>query len=195
MATETPNQTLTTYLGDMHALITHGLQAVGRQIENLKGKNHPEALAAVQEIERTLRTHASMLEARVNALGGSTTQPLKDAVSAVAGFVAGLINAVRDEEASKSMRDDYTYLSHVAVGYLMLYTTAASLADRETASLSESAYRDTARLIMHIDRIVPTVVVQELRQDGLSAMDVSTEAVAMVKKAWDRESGAASLPR
>jgi len=141
MATETPSSTLTTYVSDMHALVTHGLQAVERQIDNLKDEGHPEAYSAVQEIARTLRIHASMLDARTKTLGGSTTQPVKDAVSAVAGVAAGLINAVRPEEASKSIRDDYTFLSHTAIGYLMLYTTAASLGDPETAHSRRAAIR------------------------------------------------------
>ena len=195
MTTETPNQTLTTYVSDMHALVTHGLTAIDRQVDNLKNEGHPEALAAVQEFQRTLRTHASMLEARVRGLGGSTTQPVKDAVSAVAGLAAGLVNAVRAEEASKSIRDDYTFLSHVAVGYLMLHTTATGLGDRETSALAETGYGDAARLIMHIDRILPTVVLQELNQDGLAVADVAKATQSMVKKSWDREASALPVAR
>lgn len=187
MATQTPNQALTTYVGDMHALVTHGLQAVERQIENLKEEGHPEAYNAVQEVARTLRVHASMLDARTRALGGSATKPVKDAVSAIAGVAAGLINAVRSEEASKSIRDDYTFLSHAAIGYLMLYTTAASLADNETAQLAQTGYQDVARLAMQVDHIMPTLVIQELMQDGLRVTDVSSQALRMVKQAWSHE--------
>mgnify|MGYP000529200261 CR=1 FL=1 len=197
MATETPHSTLTTYVSDMHALVSHGLQAIERQVDNLKDKStkHPEAYAAVRDFQRTLQAHASMLDARVNALGGSSTQPVKDAVSAVAGFAAGLINAVRAEEASKSIRDDYTYFSHVAIGYLMLHTTAAGLGDRETAALAETGYRDAARIIMHIDHIMPTLVLQELREDGLGVTDVTSEALSMVKNAWNREASTTGFAR
>ena len=193
MASNTRKDALIRYTSDMHALVTHGVQALGRQIENLKDANHPEAHAAVQDFHRTLQAHASILEARVEALGGSATQPLKEAVSRVAGLVAGLVNAVRGEEASKSLRDDYTYLSHVAIGYMMLDTTAAGLSDRETRAIAETGYRDAARMVVHVDRIMPTVVLQELRQDGLTVNDVSTEVLSMVRDAWDRGSSAASM--
>lgn len=185
----TPNETLITYVSDMHALVTHGLQAVGRQIENLKDKSarHPEAYSTIQEIERTLQAQATMLDARVTALGGTAKQPVKDVVSAIAGYAAGLINAVREEEASKSVRDDYTFLAHTSIGYLMLYTTAAGLGDRETAILAETCYRDSARLAMHIDKMMPALVLQELREDGLAVTDVSQETMMMVRRAWDRE--------
>jgi hypothetical protein len=195
MATETPNQTLTTYVTDMHALITHGLLAIHRQSENLKNEQHPEALDAVKDFERTLRSQLSMLEARAKGLGGKVTQPVKDAVSAVAGVAAGLINAVRPEEAAKSIRDDYTFLSLVSVSYLMLHTTASGLSDRETAALAETGYRDVARMIMTIDRIMPIVVTQELRQDGHTILDVTEQGHEMVKKAWNREAADRSASR
>jgi hypothetical protein len=179
----------------MHALVTHGLAAVGRQLENLKDKSlrHPEAYSALEEIQRTLQAQATMLDARVTGLGGSTAQPVKDAVSAVAGYAAGLINAVREEEASKSIRDDYTFLAHTSIGYLMLHTTAAALSDLETAALADACYRDAARLAMHIDRIMPALVLQELREDGLATVDAAQETRTMVRKAWDREAPAAGF--
>jgi hypothetical protein len=75
----------------------------------------------------------------------------------VAGVVAGLYNQVRSEAASKSIRDDYTFLSHCAVAYLMPHTIS-SLGDGETAQLAERGYRGCARIIMEIDRLLPSLV-------------------------------------
>ena len=189
----TAHDTLKTYVGDMHALVSHGLQAIDRQSSNLKDEGHQEALQTVQELRAVLKTHLDLLDARVKSLGGSATKPIKDAISAVAGVAAGLINAVRPEEAAKSLRDDYTFFSHCAVGYLMLYTTACSLSDNETAMLAERGYRDCARMAMTIDRIMPTLVVQELRQDGLPVSEVRQKVQSMVKNAWMRESAPAGM--
>jgi len=186
--TEKRTATLTTYITDMHALVNHGLRAIDLIAQNLKGEHHPEAVAAVVDIQRTLQGQLTALDARAQALGGKTTQPIKDAVAAVTGFAAGLIAAVRPEEAAKAIRDSYTYLSHVAIGYLMLYTTAAGLADRETSVLAEQGYRDAARLVILIDKIMPVLVTQELREDGLPMAEVSDEAHKMVVQAWQRES-------
>ncbi len=186
--TEKRTATLTTYVTDMHALVNHGLRAVDLIAQNLKGEHHPAAVAAVVDIQRTLQGQLSSLDARAQALGGTTTQPIKDAVTAVTGFAAGLIAAVRPEEAAKSIRDSYTYLSHVAIGYLMLYTTASGLGDRETSILAEQGYRDAARLVILIDKIMPLLVIQELREDGLPMAEVSDEVHKMVVAAWQRES-------
>lgn len=186
---EKSTATLATYITDMYALINHGLKAVDRQAEHLRKKqdSHPEALAAVHEFQRVLRVHMSALDVRAEALGGKTTKPLKEVVTTLTGIAAGLISAMRPEEASKAIRDDYTFLSHVAIGYLMLHTTATGLGDMETASIAEQGYRDAARLVMRIDQIMPTLVLQELRQDGLPVGPASEQSIMMVQRAWNRE--------
>jgi len=182
----TKNETLTTYVGDVHALVSHGLQAVDRQVDNLAKVSHRDALPAVREAKRVLEQHKARLQTRVTALGGSATAPVKDAVSAAAGVAAGLFNAIRPSETVKSLRDDATFFSGLSVAYLLLYTTATGLRDGETASLAQSGYEDAARLVMHFDRILPKVTVEELREDQLDVADVSENVRAMVAAAWDR---------
>ncbi len=192
--TENTTATLTTYITDMYALINHGLKAIDRQAESLRKKDtHPEALAAVHEFQRVLRVNMMALETRAKALGGKTTKPLKEVVTTLTGIAAGLMAALRPEEASKAIRDDYTFLSHVAIGYLMLHTTATGLGDLETATLAEQGYRDAARLVMRIDQIMPTLVLQELRQDGLPVGPASEQSIMMVQRAWTREAAVAGM--
>lgn len=193
MTTANKTDTLQTYVGDVQALIGHGLQAIEHQLTNLQGKGHEEALQTLRDFRDVLKRHHLALEARIKDLGGSGRTGAKEAVARVAGVAAGIINKVRPEEASKSVRDDYTFLSHCAVAYLMLFTTAASLDDKETVELAERGYRDCARLIMVVDRIMPSLVVEELRQDGLPVIDASERVRSMVSDAWRREAGPAGV--
>ncbi len=187
MAHATKSETLKTYVGDVHALVSHGLQAVTRQVDSLKKVSHRDAPPTVEECQRVLTRQKTALEDRLKALGGSASAPLKDAVSAVAGVAAGLIDAVRPSETVKSLRDDATFFSHLGVSYLLLYTTASGLGDAETARLAESGYGDAARIIMHLDRILPKITIEELREDKLDVSDVNAATHAMVKAAWNRE--------
>ena len=183
------NEVLTTYVGDVHALVCHGEQAIHRQVEQLKDVSHQDAKTAVAAFEKILVRQKSELEARIKALGGSATAPVKDAVAAVAGVAAGLINAIRPSETAKGLRDDHTYFNHLGVAWLMLYTTATSLGDTETATLADRGYEDTTQAIMHINRILPKIVVEELREDKeLHPADTEQQTRSMVKKAWERES-------
>jgi hypothetical protein len=176
------------YLHDMHALVGHGHQAVRRQRDQLKDAGHADAHAAVARWEAGLDQHLAMLRDRLQAIGESVTSPLQDAAAAAAGVAAGLYNAVRSEEASKSIRDDYTFFSHCAVSYLMLHTTTTSLGDQGTAGLAERGYKDMARFCMEIDDLIPRLVLDELRQDGHAAADVAAQCDRLVSEAW-RPSG------
>jgi len=189
MATDKKNEVLIKYVTDVHALVTHGVTTIHRQVENLKNVSHQDAKTAVAAFEKILMKQKAELEARIQSLGGSpATQPVKDAVAAVAGVAAGVINAVRPSETAKSIRDDHTYFAHLDVAWLMLHTTATSLGDATTASLAERGYADTARMIMHVDRILPKIVVEELREDkALQPSDIEQQTRSMVKAAWDRE--------
>lgn len=185
MAT-TKNDTLVTYVGDVHALVTHGLQALERQSSNLKHVSHKDALPAVTEGVRILERQKTTLEARLAALGGSATAPVKDAISAIAGVAAGLIDAVRSSETVKSLRDDAAFFSGLGIAYLLLYTTASGLHDEQTASLAQEGYKDSAHMVMHLDRILPKVTIEELREDKLDVSDVHEKVMKMVSGAWDR---------
>jgi ferritin-like metal-binding protein YciE len=188
MAKDKKNEILIKYVSDVHALVTHGVQAIHRQVDQLKNVSHQDAKAAVTAFEGTLRKQQTLLDTRMKELGGTTAQPVKDAVAAVAGVAAGLIDAVRSSETAKSIRDDHTYLNHLGIAWLMLHTTATSLGDAETSSLAERGYGETSKMIMHADRILPKIVFEELREDeSLQPRDTQEQTRRMVQNAWNRE--------
>ncbi len=188
MAEDKKNEILTTYVSDVHALVTHGIQAIDRQIEAMKTVSHKDAEPAVQEFKKTLEQQKTALETRLKALGGSTPGPVKDAITAVAGAAAGLVDKMRSSATVKSIRDDYTFFGMLNVSWLMLHTTASSLGDVETAKIAERGYAESAKAVIHIDRILPKMVVEELGEDkALHPTDTSPQCQEMIKKAWNRE--------
>jgi hypothetical protein len=175
------------YVEDLHSLVTHGLQPISQQLDEARSQGHTDAAQLITELQRTLQEHERVLAERMHALGTSPTTGVQGAAAAVAGVVAGIYNHVRTEAVSKSLRDDYTFTSHCSISWLMLMTTARSLGDHETEELAERGYRDTARLVMRIDRVMPRLVVDELHQDGFAAQDVADWAQRIVSDAWTRE--------
>jgi len=172
------------YLADMHSLESHGHSAISRQVSQLKDSQHPQAYALVAEFEQLTERHMSQIEERIKALGGNVSKPVQDAASALTGVVAGVYNSVRSEEASKSIRDDYTFLSHVGIASMMLYTTARAVGDGVTAQIAQAIYGDSARAAMKIDDIMPRLVIEELRQDNLPITDSSEDTRKLVHQAW-----------
>ncbi len=122
-----------------------------------------------------------LLEVRLSALGGIPTAPVKDVVAAVAGVAAGLINAVRPSETVKSLRDDAVFFSGLGVSYLLLYTTACGLNDQQASELAQRGYEGTARTVIHFDRVLPKVTIEEVRAQKLDVSDFSRRVNAMVR--------------
>jgi hypothetical protein len=174
------------YVEDLHSLVTHGLQPIAHQVDEARDREHADAAQLIAELQRTLQEHQRALAERMRALGTSPTTGVQDAAAAIARVVAGIYNQVRAEAVSKPLRD-YTFLSHCSISWLMLMTTARSLGDHDTEELAEQGYRDCARLVLRIDDVMPTLVFEELRQDGFAAQDVADWAHRIVSDAWTRE--------
>lgn len=170
--TSEEQQTITKYLGDMHALESHILQAIDKQDKLLH--DHPRAKEMISTFRTTIEGHVNALQARLDALGGSPTHPVKEAAAAAAGVVAGIYDKVRNEEASKDLRDDYTAINHAVISYIMLHTTALAFNDQATAELCKRHLTDNATFVMDINRYMPDLILEEFRQDGLTIDEGAT---------------------
>lgn len=169
------HELLRTCLGDVEALVGHGLQSLDGQL--------------MGRFREGLRNQARALEERRRALGGSAASPLKEALNRVAGLAAGAIGAVRSEEPVRSLGEGYALVSHCSVAYLMLFTTAEALGDNTTASLAQRGYAECARMSIEMDRLIPERVLEELKAGGHPVVDVAARARDMVRVAWERGDG------
>ncbi|MBA3945683.1 MAG: DUF892 family protein [Herpetosiphonaceae bacterium] len=160
------NRTLTTYVGDMHALEHHMLEPFQRQLELTK--DSPEAHQVVQQLVDTARRHETALDARVQQLGHpqkTVTDSVKAAVAALFGVAAGAIDTVRPQQVSKALRDSYTATNHAIIAYIMLQTTAIALNDQETATLAEQHLQDCVHNAQAIASVMPTLVIKDVSDD------------------------------
>ena len=156
--------TLKTYVGDMYSLESHIEEALDSQLKTTS--DHPKASVAVRRFHDMVRSQRDAMKAHLDALGGETGGAVKSAVSAVFGMAAGVIDKVRPEAVSKSLRDDYTAFNLAAVGYHMLYGTALMLGDQRTATLAEKHHRAYTDAVQDINQIILDVVGWELKKDG-----------------------------
>ena len=90
----------------------------------------------------------------------------KAAVATALGAFAGLYDKVRKDPVSRMLRDDYTALNMASFSYTMLHTTALAFHDEPVASLALKHLQDLTPLIMHLNEVVPHVVVKELQDEG-----------------------------
>ena len=173
---------IATYVSDMLALERHISAPIAAQLKSADHQAYGEAISIVSRIKTITDAHIAALERHLAAVGGHGGSPIKSAWSALLGGGAAAIDQIRKTKVSKSLRDDSTALSLAAISYTMLHATAMGLGDRATATLAKRHLDDIAPVIVEISRTMPTVVLQELRDDGesvtISAAELSTMETA-----------------
>lgn len=176
-------KTIADYVGDMVALESHIEEAMDRQLTETK--DDPEAHAAVQRFHDMVKGQRDALKTLQDEVGSTVGNPIIAAGATLLGKAAGVIDLVRTEGISKSLRDDYAAFSLAAISYSMLYTTSLGLGNRQVASMAEKHLTNYAGAIERINEVMPGVVERELAKDGHQT-DASAVAAtnAMVAKAW-----------
>ena len=176
-------QTIADYVGDMVALESHIEEALDRQLTEVQDDR--EASAAVRGFHDTVKQHRDTLIALQEDIGSTPGNPIKAAGAALLGKAAGVIDLVRTEGISKSLRDDYAAFSLAAISYSMLYTTSRGLGNERVADLAERHLTDYAGAIERINEIMPGVVDRELAKDGHQTNSAAVgQTRSMVTKAW-----------
>lgn len=176
------------YVSDMLALDRHILQAVERQVQDSTVMNMPETHQLIGRIETTMRMHVDHLEQYLETLGGDGASPVKNAVSSLLGVGAGLLDKVRTNTVSTMLRDDYTALSHAAIGYTMLHTTGLALRDQATADLALRHLKEVTPLITAISQFIPKPTIHDLLDEAeIVDVSVAERAARNVQEAWASE--------
>ena len=185
------NEAINSYITDMLALEGHIEKAILGQLEDLKG--YPEVVAELRRIHGKVDHHISDLRTLSERRGaGGAKEAVKRAGSAVLGAAAGVIDLVRTEGLPKNLRDDYTALSLASIGYVMLYSTGLSLADREVADLARQGFTDYAEAVSRLQAIIPAAVVTFLQEEGLPAReDLIPEVRQTIHEVWQTQSSGA----
>jgi ferritin-like metal-binding protein YciE len=186
-------QTVADYVGDMVALESHIEEALDRQLTETK--DDPEAHAAVQRFHDMVKAHRDALKGLQAEVGSTPGNPIKAAGSALLGKAAGVIDLLRTEGISKSLRDDYAAFSLAAISYSMLHTTALGLGNRQVAELAERHLTGYAGAIERINEVMPGVVHRELIKDGHRADEAAVAATReAVARAWHSIEDRSNLP-
>lgn len=181
----TNQETLIKYLTDMHALENHVVQPLKSQAKDDDFAPYPAAQALVHRMLARSETAVAQLERLAEGLGEEARGTFKSAVTAAAGMVAAAVNEGRTHVITKKLRDDYTALSLVSIGYELLHATANALRSPEIAAFAQASLRETAGLIMALSQEILPVAVAELAKTNKD-VDTSTVATSQqnIKDAW-----------
>lgn len=174
------------YLSDLIAVHTHVHDAIARHKEDSALAKVPGALRCIENVVASLARSQRLLEDRAEALGGQgALGNLKEALTTVSGFFAGLYGKVRPETASRALRDDYTALHFLFACTAMLHTTSRALGDTPTCTITAGIMRDLPPLILDVADLIPHAVLLDLAKEHPN-LDHSADEAAIreVKGAW-----------
>ena len=187
MANESSSEkaALQMYVNDMHALQKHILEAVEHQYADERVKADAPTYDLIGKIKSTLTHQVNDLQGEINRLGsGGVMATAKAAVSTALGAFAGLYDKVRKDPVSRMLRDNYTALNMASFSYTQLHTTALAYRDQPAAKVALQHLQDLTPLIIHLNEVVPHVVVKELQDDGPIDTSVAPTAVSNTQHAW-----------
>lgn len=179
-------KSLKKYTADIYALERHFMNAVKKQKSSDKVRDE-RAIELLHEIDKTVSNHVQVLEKYVERSGSTTVADLKSRVASLTGSLSGLIEGARNDALSKMIRDDYTALSMIAIGYTMLHTHALADEDQELAGLAENHLTQCTPLITEVSKLAPMTVAHELIDDHDRAEEIGRKALGNTQAAWKPE--------
>lgn len=184
-ATQGTQQTIADWLGDIVALESHVEEVMDRQL-TLASKSTNVA-TSFKRYHDTVRDSKRRAEAYQKSYGSTSGNPVIKAGSNLLGKAAGMIDKMRDDSASKALRDDYTAYNHLAIAYTMLNTTALALSDSATAEFAGQGLKTYAGLVQDINQVISEAVIADLEvNDDAPAPDTSVmqKAIKTINDAW-----------
>jgi hypothetical protein len=183
---EDGRKVLSEYVNDMLAVERDVHAMLRRHKADGHVKQFPNASRLMDRAEETVDRHLAAIQECAGQLGGEST--VKKAVGAALGAIGAAFEKIRDDRASRILRDDYTALSFAAVCYEMLHTTALAIGDRTVADLALRHLKNYAPLVIELCEVVPEVVVQELSKEGKvpGRPEVAERARRNACEAWEQ---------
>ena len=180
--------TVTKYLGDLIAVNRHCAEAIERQTTFEVVAHDAGIVEVLRRVHAVLAAHRGGLENRLTELEGRAT--LREALTSVTGFLAGLYDRLRSDTLSRMLRDDFTALHFTYACQSMMITTAHACGDPLTAQLVARQQEDLPELMLKISDLLPVAVLGDLRRNNVSIVSTDAAAVAIeaMRKAWGQTS-------
>lgn len=183
---EKSKDALRKYASDLLALETHFQKAIIQQ-KTSKNVRDEDVTELLHELDRMSSNHVNELEKHLDGKEGSRVEELKSKIASFTGSVVGLIDRARTDTVSKMLRDDYTALSMITIGYTMLHTHALARENSELAELAQNHMMNCTSMIKEVSKVVPLVVAREFTDDYELAEEIGRKALDNTQHAWSGE--------
>jgi hypothetical protein len=176
--------TVTKYLGDLSAVLRHCAEVIERQTTAPCVTEDPGMADMLRRTHAVLAIQLGSLDLRLKELDGRAT--LKEAVTTITGFLAGLYDKMRSETLSRMLRDDFAALHFAYACQTMMIATAEACGDHATAQLVSQQQQQLPDLIRKFGDLIPVAVVSDLRKDSVPIVNpnAADTAIDSTRSAW-----------
>lgn len=184
-APESVNEALADWLGDIVTLESHIEEAMDRQL-TLKPASQ-EIAAAFRRFHDTVRASKYRAQDFQKEMGEPGGNSVVKTAGELLGKAAGLVDKVRKDSVTKSLRDDYVAYNLAAISYTLLHSTALALANHKAAAFAEQGLKTYAGLVQDINELIPQAVVEDLIKNDkvpVANSDIVGTARETIKTAW-----------
>ena len=172
---------LATYVGDMLVLEERLRAPVGSQRADREFGGYTDARPILDRISALCERHIADLHDALRALGVHEFSAVRSIGSTIEGLFATSLDMLPESRVAKELRDDYAALALCTFGYSMLVTAANAYDNGSIATLAQDHLRDYAQAVIQISDLVPAIVIEEFRANGVqapgTAMDQSRKAI------------------
>lgn len=184
-APESVNETIADWVGDIVSLESHIEEAMDRQL-TLKPASQ-EVADAIRRFHDTVRASKYRAQDFQKEMGEPGGNVVVKTAAELLGKAAGLVDKVRKDSVTKSLRDDYVAFNLAAISYTLLHSTALALADHKAAAFAEQGLTTYAKLVQDVNAIIPQAVVEDLVKNDkvpVANSNIAATAQATITNAW-----------
>lgn len=182
----TAQGTIRAYATDLISVYTHVHGATHRQLSEKSLGRVPGSREAIERAATFCERGHRELEEHVRQHGGiGAAGHVKEGMTTVSGFLAGVYGQIRTDTPSRMLRDDETALHFLMTCTTMLHTTALALGDTQLAALTRKLMHEVPPLILAIGEVIPHAVASDLAQEHPDVRaNAADEACREANSAW-----------
>jgi hypothetical protein len=177
------HKAISDWIGDIVALESHVEEAMDRQLK-LKS-NSSATTEAIKRFHDAVRASKQRAVEYREQYGSTPGNPIKELGSNLLGKAAGMVDMLREDSASKALRDDFAAYNLLAVSYTMLHTSSMAFADDQTRAFAEEGLRTYAKLVQEINNVLPEALVADLQENQDDHPVVNPKIAAECRRAID----------
>ena len=176
---EAERHLLQEYVSDLLALERHIREPIARQARLDVTPGNAVAMRIIARLDLMTDVHIEALQVQLRQLDGDAASRVGSALAVRTGFGTSAVDSIRSEKTSQRLRDNYAQLSLAAISYTILNTVAIGFGDGSAAALAKRHLTDVASVLVEINRILPGVILQELRDEGLAITPESQHSMLL----------------